>query len=71
MHIDPEQNASAMKSALSKGHNHDAKVKVLPGLNYLFQKANTGLAREYASIPETMSPLALETIESWIAKQIE
>ncbi len=71
MQVDPEQNASAMKNAFSKGHNHEAKVKILPGLNYLFQKANTGLGREYATIPETMSPVALETIESWIAKQVE
>ncbi len=62
--IDPGQNASAMKSAFSKGHNRNAKVKTLPGLNYLFQKADTGLGREYATIQETMSPVALEAIGS-------
>ncbi len=71
MTLDPEQNAKAMKSAFSKGHNKDAKIKILPGLNYLFQKADTGLGREYATIPETMSPVALETIGSWISKEIE
>lgn len=71
MTIDPNQNASAMKSAFSHGHNRNAKVKVLPGLNYLFQKANTGLAAEYAGINETMAPAVLEMIESWISKEAD
>jgi uncharacterized protein len=71
MTIDPEQNASAMKKAFSRGHNRDAKVKVLPGLNYLLQKANTGLATEYASISETMAPAALDAIGEWISKEVE
>ncbi len=71
MTLNVEQNASAMKKAFSKGHNKDVKIKVLPGLNYLFQKADTGLGREYATIPETISPVALETIGSWISKEIE
>jgi pimeloyl-ACP methyl ester carboxylesterase len=71
MTIDPDQNASAMKKAFSHGHNRDAKVKVMPGLNYLFQKANTGLATEYASISETISPTALEAIGEWISKEVQ
>jgi pimeloyl-ACP methyl ester carboxylesterase len=70
MTIDPDQNASAMKRAFSKGHNRDAKVKVMPGLNYLFQKAKTGLPGEYASIRETTDPSVLEEIQSWITKQV-
>ena len=69
--LDPEQNSSAMKKAFSKGRNRDAKIKMLPGLNYLFQKANTGLASEYGTLHEAMSPVALETIQTWIAKQVE
>ena len=70
MQVDPEQNAPAMKSALSHAHNHDVKIKILPGLNYLFQKANTGLAWEYTTIPETISPNVLEMIGDWINAQI-
>ena len=69
MTLDPEENASAMKSAFSHGHNHNVKIKVLPNLNYLLQKANTGLGREYSSIQETMSPVALETIGDWLSKE--
>jgi uncharacterized protein len=70
MTIDPDQNASAMKSAFSRGHNRDAKVKTLSNLNGLLQKSKTGMSEEYATIQETMSPVALETIESWISKEV-
>ena len=63
-----DQNVPAMKKAFSRGKNHDAAVEVLPGLNYLFQTANTGLGWEYATIPETISPVVLEKIGAWIAK---
>jgi pimeloyl-ACP methyl ester carboxylesterase len=71
MTIDPEQNANAMKHAFSKAHNRGAKVKILPDLNYLFQKANTGMPGEYAAIRETMDPSVLEQIQSWIAMQVQ
>lgn len=71
MTIDPDLNASQMKSIFSHAHNHEAKVKILPGLNYLLQKADTGLSREYGTISETMSPVALETISNWVTKQTE
>jgi pimeloyl-ACP methyl ester carboxylesterase len=71
MTIDPDQNASAMKSAFSHGHNRTTKVKILPGLNYLFQKANTGLPAEYATIPQTMSPPVPEMISNWILQEGE
>ena len=41
----------------------------LPGLNHLFQTAPTGSPNEYASIEETMSPVALDTIARWILKR--
>ncbi len=69
MTIDPEQNASAMKSAFSHAHNKRAKIKVFANLNYLLQKAETGWGREYEAIQETMSPEALEAIETWISKE--
>lgn len=61
------QNVSAMKTAFARGHNHDATVRALPGLNYLLQTAKTGFAGEYESIQETMSPAVLNIIGVWIA----
>jgi len=43
-------------------------VDELPGLNHLFQAAKTGSPAEYAEIEETMSPVVLEKVSSWIAQ---
>jgi pimeloyl-ACP methyl ester carboxylesterase len=67
MDVAPDQNVPALKAAFTRGGNADATVEVLPGLNYFFQTAETGLPMEYPSIAETMSPLALNTITTWIA----
>ena len=70
MQLDPEQNIAAMKAAFARGGNHDATVELLPGLNYMFQNANTGLGWEYATISETISPKVLQIISDWIAKRV-
>lgn len=44
-----------------------AEVVEMPGLNHLFQPASTGLPAEYASIPTTIAPAALQRIASFIA----
>ncbi len=46
--------------------NPDAAVVELPGLNHLLQTADTGQVSEYATIEETVSPLALKTVGDWI-----
>jgi len=38
------------------------EVRVIPGVNHLFQDAETGLPQEYASAPHAMSPEALSAI---------
>lgn len=68
MDVSPDQNVPALKAALARGGNPDATVEVLPGLNYYLQTAETGLPMEYPAIPETISPIALETINTWITK---
>jgi uncharacterized protein len=44
-----------------------SKVQVLPGLNHMMQTAETGSPREFATIKESISPLALKTIGDWVA----
>jgi hypothetical protein len=51
-----------------EGNKH-AEVDELPGLNHLFQDAKTGAPSEYGQIEETISPVALDKIASWILKQ--
>jgi hypothetical protein len=71
MQVDPDQNEAAMKAAFSHGATHDVTIKILPGLNYMFQNANTGLPWEYAAIGETISPNVLQMIGDWIANHTQ
>lgn len=66
LQVPPKENLAAIEKALREGGDKDVTVKELPGLNHLFQTAETGSPSEYATIEETMSPLALQTIADWI-----
>lgn len=65
----PDQNLPAIRKALEQSGNKHFEIDELPGLNHLFQTAKTGSPMEYAQIEETMSPVALDKIATWIAKQ--
>lgn len=69
LQVPPAQNAPVMEKALQAGNNQDFAVEVLPGLNHLFQHAETGLVDEYARIEETMAPEVLERIARWIRER--
>jgi pimeloyl-ACP methyl ester carboxylesterase len=49
--------------------NKKATLKIVPGVNHLFQTCETGDLAEYAIIEETFSPKALSILEEWIGKQ--
>lgn len=68
LQVPPEQNLSAIESALKKGGNKNYEIKLLHGLNHLFQTSATGAVSEYATIEETVAPIALETMTDWIKK---
>jgi uncharacterized protein len=68
LQVPPAQNLPAIRAALEAGGNKKFEVVELPGLNHLFQTATTGAPSEYSTIEETMSPVALEKISSWIVK---
>ena len=51
---------------MTQGKTVDFEVVRLPKLNHLFQMADTGAISEYGLIEETMSPLALETMGTWL-----
>ncbi|HET7871013.1 MAG TPA: prolyl oligopeptidase family serine peptidase, partial [Terriglobales bacterium] len=69
LQVPPAQNLPVIRKALEEGGNKHFEVVELPGLNHLFQTAKTGSPNEYAQIEETMSPVALEKIATWLAKQ--
>jgi uncharacterized protein len=65
----PSQNLPAIRKALAEAGNQHAEVDELPGLNHLFQTAKTGAPAEYSTIEETISPVALDKMATWILKQ--
>jgi hypothetical protein len=61
-----DENAEAVRKALAAGQNPDHDVRILAGLNHLFQHAGTGGMEEYGVIEETFAPEALAAIGDWI-----
>jgi fermentation-respiration switch protein FrsA (DUF1100 family) len=68
MQVPPKENLPAIEQALKAGGSKDYTVKELPGLNHLFQKAETGSPTEYSKIEETISPTALDMMGDWITE---
>jgi len=69
LQLPAKENLKEIDAALRKGGNKNFVVKELPGLNHLFQTAETGGTGEYATIEETFSPIALKEIGEWIMRQ--
>jgi pimeloyl-ACP methyl ester carboxylesterase len=58
------ENLAGIRAATAR--NREVTVTELPGLNHLFQTAQTGALGEYADIEETMAPAALDAVSGWI-----
>ncbi len=66
--VDADQNLPAIRAALKKGRNRSVTIERLPGLNHLFQRAQTGAASEYATITHTFDEDALQRLTAWVSK---
>jgi pimeloyl-ACP methyl ester carboxylesterase len=62
----PAQNLPQLRAALKA--DPQATITELPGLNHLFQTAQTGSPREYGQIQESFAPAALDLIVDWVAR---
>jgi pimeloyl-ACP methyl ester carboxylesterase len=71
LQVDPKQNLPEIRRVLLAAGNEDVTVVELPGLNHLFQKAETGNIDEYYAIEETFDPQALAIVSSWILQRFE
>ncbi|MFO7588692.1 MAG: alpha/beta fold hydrolase [Gemmatimonadota bacterium] len=67
--VPPDLNLPEQQVALERSRSQDFTVRELPGLNHLFQRAETGSPTEYGKIEETMAPAALEAIGDWILER--
>lgn len=59
-------NGAAASAALTR--NRNAEVRVLEGLNHLFQPAVTGSLSEYMRIETTMAPEAIDAVAQFILR---
>ena len=62
LQVEADMNLGAVERHVKSG----ATVKKYPGLNHLFQHAETGNISEYGTIEETISPEVLTDIAEWI-----
>jgi len=68
--ISPSQvHAPAFAEAFAVSPGTDEIVKTLPGLNHLLQEAETGSPAEFGRITQTMSPVAMRLISTWIIER--
>jgi uncharacterized protein len=68
-HQVPVENLDGIVAALHEGGNRKVESAILPSLNHLFQTAATGAEREYATIEETIAPVAIERMGAFIKRQ--
>lgn len=65
----PPDNLTGIVAALAEGGNKRLESAVIPSLNHLFQTAKTSSEKEYATIAETIAPVALQRIAAFVRKQ--
>jgi pimeloyl-ACP methyl ester carboxylesterase len=63
------ENLDGIRSALTAGGNTRIQIESLPGLNHLFQTAQTGLGDEYARLDETIAPEVLRRVAIFVSTQ--
>ena len=63
LQVAPDANETDMRAALK---HPKSVVKILPGLNHLFQPAETGAMTEYYSIETTFDESAMAEIVAWL-----
>ena len=67
--VPPDLNLPALRKALTD--DQDVTVVEMPGLNHLFQHAETGSPGEFVKIEETLAPEVLSLISHWIVKHTD
>ncbi|MBC8321515.1 MAG: alpha/beta hydrolase [Bacteroidetes bacterium] len=71
LQVPSKENLEIIENLFRKSENTKVKIKELEGLNHLFQECETGATSEYATIEQTISPIALKEILNWINIQIK
>jgi pimeloyl-ACP methyl ester carboxylesterase len=64
----PSQNLPVIAACLEKAGNRDYEILKLPSLNHLMQTVKTGSPQEYAATEETIAPVVLDSVTTWILR---
>jgi uncharacterized protein len=64
-------NTEGIKEALQKSKSPSYEVRILPGLNHLFQKCKQCSVMEYGALDETFSEDALTVMSNWLLKNVQ
>ncbi|MGB2907618.1 MAG: alpha/beta fold hydrolase [Candidatus Aminicenantaceae bacterium] len=70
LQVPPKENLAEIGKALKAGGNRDVTLREMPGLNHLFQTAETGAVSEYGKIEETIAPEVLQLVGDWILERV-
>jgi len=71
LQVPSKENLEIIENISKKSKNSKIEIKEIENLNHLFQECETGAISEYATIEQTISPIALDEITNWILKQIK
>lgn len=66
--VTSKENLNGIKISLEKAKNRRFEIAELPNLNHLFQDAKIGSVEEYGQLEQTIAPIVLEKMSSWILK---
>jgi uncharacterized protein len=69
LQVPADMNLLAIEAALKKGGNEDVTIQVLPDLNHLFQTCEKCTLAEYGQLEETMAPVVMELVRTWVMQQ--
>jgi pimeloyl-ACP methyl ester carboxylesterase len=71
LQVPSKENLVAIKKGIEMGKNKNVTTKELPNMNHLFQECKTGSPSEYATIEQTISPIALNEVSTWILNVVK
>jgi pimeloyl-ACP methyl ester carboxylesterase len=64
--VSPKQNLPVIAKVLGEAGNRNYRIIEFPKLNHFFQTCETGSILEYGIIEETIAPVVLDALSSWI-----
>ena len=67
--VSAQDNVPVIVEALAQ-RQAPVESKIFPGLNHMFQQADSGGTDEYGQISETLNPALLTTVHDWLDKTL-